>query len=102
MKLIEAFVYQHLKLYLNGDISFSKFVEILNENKTKAMEGNEVITKIIGDITQHSHVEIIVSKDIIESALRDFICKDSPELAEGWILSPKYNIADVVFSATKD
>ena len=44
----------------------------------------------------------MVSKDIIESALRDFICKDSPELAEGWILSPKYNIADVVFSATKD
>lgn len=49
--------------------------------------------------SDQSH-DLILHKSEIETAMRDFIIINYPEY-KGWILNSTYNIADVLFSATK-
>lgn len=46
-------------------------------------------------------VEVILTPEDVESAVRQFICTCKPEYAKGWILNPKYNLGAVVFAGTK-
>ena len=46
-------------------------------------------------------MEVILTPEDVESAVRQFICTCHPEYAVNWILNPKYNVGSVVFAGTE-
>lgn len=46
-------------------------------------------------------IDIILSPEEVESAVRQFICTCKPEYAKDWILNAKYNTGAVIFAGTK-
>lgn len=46
-------------------------------------------------------VEIVLTPNDVESAIRQFICTCKPEFNTKWILDSKYSVQTVVFSGTK-
>jgi hypothetical protein len=46
-------------------------------------------------------VDVVLTPEDVESAVRQFICNCKPEYAKNWILNPKYNLGAVVFAGTK-
>ena len=46
-------------------------------------------------------VDIVLTPEDVESAVRQFICTCHPEYSKNWILNPKYNIGSVVFALTQ-
>lgn len=47
-------------------------------------------------------VDIVLTPEDVESAVRQFICTTKPEYAKGWIINPKYNLGAVIFALTKN
>lgn len=47
-------------------------------------------------------IEVVLTPNDVESAIRQFICDCNPEYSKGWLLDVKYNIGSVVFVGTKD
>jgi hypothetical protein len=46
-------------------------------------------------------VDILLTPEDVEIAVREFLHKKYPELQENWLLSPKYNIGSVIITGTK-
>ncbi len=40
-------------------------------------------------------------KEIVESAVREAICRLHPEYAQGWLINSYLNIGDLIFVCTK-
>ena len=47
-------------------------------------------------------VNIVLTPEDVESAIRQFICTCHPEYANYWVLNPEYKLGSAVFKATKD
>ncbi len=56
------------------------------------------------EFTKHSDdcVEVFLTPQEVESAVKQFICKCYPEYGTGWIIGAKYNMGAAIFSCTKD
>lgn len=48
-----------------------------------------------------NHFTMIVRKEVIESAIREAICRLHPEYSKDWLINPYCNIGDAIFSGTK-
>lgn len=46
-------------------------------------------------------IDVVLTPEDVESAVRQFICICHPEYATNWILNPKYNLGAVLFDGTK-
>jgi hypothetical protein len=47
-------------------------------------------------------VEIVLTPQDVESAIRQFICTCIPEYNKGWIINPKHQLGSAVFVGTKE
>lgn len=48
-----------------------------------------------------NHFQMIVRKEVVESAVREAIIRLHPEYAKDWIINPYMNIGDLMFAGTK-
>lgn len=48
-----------------------------------------------------NHFQMIVKKEVIESAIREAIIRLHPEYSKDWIINPFFNIGDAMFVGTK-
>lgn len=96
MKLTEGFVYGIFKEYSRGEITFSRFVEMINE------ENQKINNKSMDIFKEGDFVEIILQPNDVETAIRQFISYTNPEYSKDWILNPKYNLGTVLFTGTKE
>lgn len=48
-----------------------------------------------------NHFQMIVRKEVVESAIREAICRLHPEYAKDWLINPFMGIGDVMFAGTK-
>ena len=46
-------------------------------------------------------VEIILTPQDVESAIRQYICTCQTPYSKDWLLNPKYNLGSIVFVGTK-
>ena len=49
---------------------------------------------------EHS-IDIILTPNDVESAVRQFVTTCYPELAKDWIINPKYNVGTIIVAGTK-
>lgn len=48
-----------------------------------------------------NHFQMIVRKEVIESAIREAIVRLHPEYAKDWLINPYFSIGDAMFVGTK-
>lgn len=46
-------------------------------------------------------VDVVLTPEDVESAVRQFICTCYPEYTIGWLINPKYDLGSVVMAMTE-